>query len=485
MTETMEARTTAHAEEHAQTLIGGEFAKGHDPVAIRDPYRGETVGFAPRGSADEVAAAVSAARSAASEAARVPAFRRAAWLHRAAELLEERAPSIAELMARETGKALKDALGEVRRSKDTLTLSAEESIRIEGEHVPLDGSEMGAGRIAMMLRHPVGVVGAITPFNAPVNLAAHKLAPAIAAGNTIVLKAPPQSPLVVHRLVRIFHDAGVPAGFINLVYGGAAEGEALVRDPRVDFITFTGSSRVGEAITRLAGLRRVALELGGNGPTIVHEDADVAVAAPMCARNAVRLAGQSCISVQNVYVHRSLVDAMAKGMVAAMQSLVVGDPLDPRTDVGTLIDEPAAERVENWVREAQAGGARLLVGGERRGAQVMPTLLSDVQPSMKVVCNEVFGPVANLIAYDRIEEAIEAVNASPYGLQCGLFTRSNEITFRAIREIRAGGLIVNGSSTWRTDQLAYGGVKASGIGREGPRYAIRDMTEQRVVVFNL
>jgi acyl-CoA reductase-like NAD-dependent aldehyde dehydrogenase len=387
-------------------------------------------------------------------------------------------------MARETGKALKDAIGEVRRSKDTLTLSAEEAIRIEGEHIPLEASEMGAGKLAVMLRHPVGVVGAITPFNAPFNLAAHKIAPALAAGNSIVLKAPPQSPLVVHRLVRLFHDAGVPAGFVNLVYGGAKEGEALVRDPRVDFITFTGSSRVGEAINRHAGLRRVALELGGNGPTIVHEDADLAVAAPTCARNAVRLAGQSCISVQNVYVHRSKFQAMVDGMAAAMRALVVGDPLDPATDVGTLIDEPSAQRVEAWVAEARAGGAKVVVGGERRGAQFPPTLLTGVDRSMKVVCDEVFGPVANVIPYDRIEEAIEAVNASPYGLQCGLYTRSNELTFRLIREIRTGGLIVNGTSTWRTDQLAYGGVKASGFGREGPRYAIRDMTEQRVVVFN-
>jgi acyl-CoA reductase-like NAD-dependent aldehyde dehydrogenase len=485
VTEAAFRRRDDYPEERAQTLIGGVLGEGAQASPIRDPYQGGVVGYAPRGSAAEVTEAVAAARAAASAAAQVPALRRAGWLHRAAELLDERAASIAELMSRETGKALKDALGEVKRSKDTLSLSAEEAIRIEGEHVPLDGSEMGAGKLAMLLRYPVGVVGAITPFNAPFNLAAHKIAPALAAGNTIVLKAPPQAALVVHRLVRLFHDAGAPAGFVNLVYGGAAEGEALVRDPRVDFITFTGSSRVGEAITRHAGLRRVALELGGNGPTIVHEDADVAVAAPTCARNAVRLAGQSCISVQNVYVHRSLFGAMEEGMAATMRSLVVADPLDPRTDVGTLIDEAAAVRVEAWIHEARAAGARVVTGGERRGAQVAPTLLVDVQPSMRVVCDEVFGPVANLIAYDRLDEAIAAVNASPYGLQCGIYTRSNEVTFRAIREIRSGGLVVNGTSTWRTDQLAYGGVKASGIGREGPRYAIRDMTEQRLVVFNL
>jgi acyl-CoA reductase-like NAD-dependent aldehyde dehydrogenase len=272
---------------------------------------------------------------------------------------------------------------------------------------------------------------------------------------------------------------------LNVVFGGAETGSALVADPRVDFITFTGSSRAGAAIKAASGLKRVALELGGNGATIVHQDADLAPAAAACARNSMRLAGQSCISVQSVYVQESVFEAFLKLIAAEVGRLRLGDPLDPATDVGTLIDEAAARRVEGWVREAQAAGARALTGGKRHGAAFEPTVLSGVEPKMKVVCEEVFGPVVNVIAYGKLEDAFAAINAGPYGLQAGIFTKSNEATFAAIRRLRVGGVIVNGTSTWRTDQLAYGGVKASGIGREGPRYAIEEMTEQRLIVFNL
>jgi len=387
-------------------------------------------------------------------------------------------------MARETGKAIKDAKAEIVRSQDTLTLSAEEAVRIEGEHVPLDASAMGAGKICFMLRFPVGVVAGITPFNAPFNLACHKIAPAIAAGDTIVLKAPPQSPGVIHALTEIFVDAGTPAGVLNVLYGEVV-GPALVRDARVDFISFTGSSRVGAEIKAASGLRRVALELGGNGATIVHADANIAEAAPICARNAMRLAGQSCISVQTVYVHRSLYDRFVELVVAEVKKFKLGDPLDLATDVGTLIDERAAQRVETWIKEAAAGGARVLTGGKRQGAAIEPTVIADANPSMKVVCNEVFGPVVSLLPYDDIDAVFNTVSEGRFGLQTGVFTKSMDIAMRAVRNLRTGGVILNGSSTWRTDQLAYGGVKDSGIGREGPRYSIRDMTEERVVVFNL
>jgi acyl-CoA reductase-like NAD-dependent aldehyde dehydrogenase len=425
-----------------------------------------------------------AAVAAKDAAAAMPGYERAALLRRAGALLVERAPRIAEVMARETGKAIKDAKAEVVRSQDTLTLSAEEAVRIEGEHVPLDASAMGAGKICFMLRFPVGVVAGITPFNAPFNLACHKVAPAIASGNVIVLKAPPQSPGVVHELARIFVDAGTPAGMLNVLYGDVV-GPALVRDPRVDFVTFTGSSRVGAEIKAASGLRRVALELGGNGTTIVHEDADIAEAAPVCARNAMRLAGQSCISVQTVFAHRAVYDRFVETVVAEVKKLKAGDPLDPATDVGTLIDENAARRVEAWVNEAAQSGARGLAGGTRRGAQLDPTVLVDVDPSMKVVCEEVFGPVISILPYDDFDAVCRQINGSRYGLQCGVFTKSVALAIRAFRTIRTGGVIVNGSSTWRTDQLAYGGVKDSGIGREGPKYAIRDMTDERLVLFNL
>jgi len=401
-----------------------------------------------------------------------------------AGLLKQRADAIAEVITRETGKALKDTRAEIARSLETITLSAEEAVRIEGEHVPLDATAMGAGKIAMMLRFPVGVVAGITPFNAPFNLAAHKVAPALAAGNVIVLKPPPQAPLSVHKLVELFVDAGTPAGFLNVVYGNEV-GPLLVRDPRVDFITFTGSTKVGKEIKEASGLRRVALELGGTGQTIIHADGDIEAAAPLCARNAVRLAGQSCISVQNVYAHVSVYDRFVERLKAEIGKMKLGDPLDPETDVGTLIDEAAAKRVESWVTEAVGEGARLLTGGKRKGAQVEPTLLVDVKPAMKVVCNEIFGPVLSVQPYEDLEKVIAIVSDSPFGLQCGIFTGSVQTALHAARNLRTGGVIINGTSTWRTDQLPYGGVKDSGIGREGPRYAIRDMTEERLVVFNM
>ncbi len=396
--------------------------------------------------------------SAKAKAAATPAYERAALLRRAAKLLVERADRIGDIMARETGKAIKDAKAEIVRSQDTLALSAEEAVRIEGEHVPLDSSAMGAGKICFMLRFPVGVVAGITPFNAPVNLACHKIAPAIAAGNTLVLKAPPQSPGVINELAQIFVEAGTPAGVLNVLYGETV-GPALVRDPRVDFVTFTGSSRVGAEIKAASGLRRVALELGGNGATIVHEDANIAEAAPICGRNAMRLAGQSCISVQTVYVHRSIYERFVDLVVAEVKKLKLGDPLDPSTDVGTLIDERAALRVEAWINEAANGGAKVLTGGKRHGAQIEPTVLAGVTATMKVVCDEVFGPVISLLPYDDIDAVFRTISASRFGLQTGVFTKSMEIAIRAVRNIRTGGVILNGSSTWRTDQLAYGGVK--------------------------
>jgi acyl-CoA reductase-like NAD-dependent aldehyde dehydrogenase len=387
-------------------------------------------------------------------------------------------------MARETGKAIRDCRAEVERSRDTLRLSAEEAVRIQGEHVPMDATPMGAGKIAMMLRFPVGVIAAITPFNAPFNLAMHKVAPAFASGNTVVLKAPPQAPQTVHRLAEIMVDAGMPAGFLNVVYGHAA-GPLLVRDSRVDFVTFTGSGRVGEEIKAASGLRRAALELGGTGQTIIHEDADLAAAAPVCARNAMRLAGQSCASVQNIYVHASRHDEFVDLMAAEVAKLRTGDPLDPDTDVGTLIDENAACRVESWAQQAVAMGARRLAGGTRRGAQLDPTLLVDVTPDMQVVNSEVFGPLASVQRFTDIDAVFDLVSEVPLGLQCGIYTASLEVAMRAARRLRTGAVIINGSSTWRTDQMPYGGVKGSGIGREGPHYAIREMTEERLIVFNI
>lgn len=485
MTMVSETRAAQVSEPNAiPMLIGGSWRPATEAYEVRDPYRGSVTATAPRSSLTDLDDALTAAVEAKAQMAAMPGYERAALLRRVGVLLLERADLIAEVMTRETGKAIKDAKAEVVRSQDTMLLSAEEAVRIEGEHVPLDQSPMGTGKICFMLRFPVGVVAGITPFNAPFNLACHKVAPAIASGNAIVLKAPPQAPGVVHELARLFVDAGTPAGAVNVLYGDLV-GPALARDPRVDFVTFTGSTRVGAEIKAASGLRRVALELGGTGTTIVHEDAAIEEAAPLCARNAMRLAGQSCISVQNVLVHRSLYERFSSLVTAEVKKLKVGDPLDPATDVGTLIDEKAARRVESWVADAVRSGARLLTGGQRRGAQLEPTVLVDVAPTMNVVCDEVFGPVVSIMPYDDFDAVCRDVSASRFGLQCGVFTRSVETALRAVRNIRTGGVIINGTSTWRTDQLAYGGVKDSGIGREGPKYAIRDMTEERLVLFNL
>lgn len=467
-----------------EMLIGGTWRAGSAMSAVRDPYRNEVIAQVPESSLADLEGALSAATASKATMAAMPAYERAALLRRVASLLSSRKDEIAQIMSRETGKAIRDCHEELIRSSDTILLSAEEAIRIQGEHVPMDGSAKGNGKLAVMLRFPVGVVAGITPFNAPFNLACHKVAPALAAGNAIVLKAPPQASWTVSKLIELFHEAGAPAGSVNILYGNTV-GPALVRDRRVDFISFTGSSKVGGDIKASCGLRRVALELGGNASTIVHSDADVEIAAPLCARNGMRLSGQSCISVQNVHVHESLYNAFVDKLVDAVRALRVGDPLDPSTDVGTLIDEAAAKRVEDWVEAAVGSGAKVLTGGQRHGAQYEPTVLVEVNASMRIVCDEVFGPVITVQKYRDLAPLLQSISDGPYGLQCGIFTKSLPVAFQAVRALKVGGVVINGPSTWRTDQMPYGGVKDSGIGREGPHYAIRDMTDERLVIFDI
>lgn len=465
-------------------LIGGDWREGAETYDVIDPYRNEVVARAPRSSLTDVTDAVSAAVEAKAAVAAIPAYERAALLRRVHDMIDGRADEIAEIGARETGKAVSEMRIEVTRSKDTASLSADEAIKIQGEHMPLDSAPQGAGKIAMLLRFPVGVVAGITPFNAPFNLALHKIAPAFAAGNAMVLKPPPQAPMTVHKLIEMFVDAGMPPGALNVVYGDKA-GPALVADPRVDFITFTGSNRAGAEIKARSGMRRVALELGGNGPNIVHGDADLDKAASLCARNAMKNAGQSCISVQTIYVHADVFEPFKTKLVELVRAIKVGDPLDSATEVGTLIDEPTAARIQEWVAEAVADGAVVEIGGTREGALFQPTVLTGISGEMRVVCEEIFGPVVNLTPYTSLDDVFAAVNKSRFGLHCGIFTKSLDVGFRAIREIRTGGVVIDGPSTWRIDQMAYGGIKDSGLSREGPRYAIRDMTDERLVIFNL
>ncbi|WP_250527378.1 aldehyde dehydrogenase family protein [Caballeronia sp. GAWG2-1] len=463
--------------------IDGKTREAEHYDAIHDPYRGDVVGHAPVSTARDCDDALDAAARAKETMAAMPGYERAALLRSTADLLAARSEQIGYVMSRESGKALRDCMTEAQRSADTLRLCAEEAVRISGEHVPMDASAIGAGKIAMVMRFPVGVVAGITPFNGPVNLSAHKVGAALAAGNSIVLKPSPKAPLCVSMFAQAFIDAGAPAGSVNTLYGNAIAPQ-LVRDARVDFVSFTGSIPVGKLIRDSVGMKRVALELGGVGPTFVHGDADLEAAAKACARNSVMLAGQSCVSVQNVYVQKHVYERFVELVCKEMDTVRFGDPMDLSTEVGTLIDENAAIRVEKMIASAVDAGAHLTRGAPRRGAQLSGTILTGVNASMDVVCKEIFGPAMTIQPYDAIEPIFKAISDSPYGLQCGIYTNSLDLALSAIRKIRTGGVIVNGTSRWRSDQMPYGGVKDSGMGREGPKYAIRDMTEERLFVLN-
>lgn len=404
-------------------------------------------------------------------------------LSRVSFALQTKRDEIALTIAREAGKPLKEALVEVGRAANTFRLSAEEATRIHGDMVPL-GSAGTENRLAYTIRVPMGVVCAITPFNFPLNLVAHKVAPALAAGNTVVLKPASSTPLSSLILCRLLEEAGLPSGRINLVVGGGAEvGEMLLRDSRPDLYTFTGSPRVGRHIQETVGMRPVTLELGSNSATIVHGDADLPRAAAACGRMAFANAGQVCISVQRIMVQRQVMESFSRLLVERTQQLVVGDPLDPATDVGPMISLEAAQKAEKWVLEAVDGGCRVLTGNRREGVMFYPTVLLDVQPDMNVVCEEVFAPVVTLIPYDDFEEALNLVNDSRYGLQAGVFTQSLDLAMRAAQKLDVGGVMINDTSSFRADEMPYGGVKGSGVGREGPRWAVEEMTRSKLVVF--
>lgn len=477
---------TAEQNYPSQTIrmrIGDSWVDAERHQEIRDPYRNDCIARAPVSTAQDCEDALACAHAAKSEMAAMPGHERARLLHAAADNVSQRAYEIAEAMTRETGKALRDSRVETQRAAELLHLCAEEAVRIQGEHIPMDATANGAGKMAWLMRFPVGAVAAITPFNGPISLTAHKLGPALAAGNSLVLKPSPKAPLCVHKLVEAVIDAGVPAGAVNTLYGDDI-GPQMVRDPRIDFVSFTGSIPVGKLIRDTIGMKRVALELGGVGPTFVHRDADVKAAAIACARNGVLLAGQSCVSVQNIFVHKSVHDSFVEALCNELDKIRFGDPLDLDTEVGTLIDEQAAARVEQMLEQAVEAGAKPLRGWRRNGAQLSGTILTRVTPHMRVVSEEIFGPAMTLQTYEDIEPLFKAISDSPYGLQCGLYTNSLELAMSAFKTIRTGGVILNSTSRWRSDQMPYGGVKDSGIGREGPKFSIRDMTEERLLVIN-
>ncbi|HEY8498930.1 MAG TPA: aldehyde dehydrogenase family protein [Limnochordales bacterium] len=463
-------------------FIGGRWVAGRGVVEVRHKYTGQVIGTVGAADAELAAQAVAAAAEAAPAMAALPAHRRAAILARAAALLQERREALARTIAAEAGKALKWARVEVDRGITTFTIAAEEARRIHGETVPLDAVPAGEGYFGFFVRRPVGVVAAITPFNFPLNLVAHKVAPALAAGNAVVLKPATYTPLTAVMLCEVLEEAGLPPGGLNLVVGpGPSVGDALVADPRVAMVTFTGSTAVGRAITQKAGIKKVTLELGNTSPVVVAADADLELAARRCATGAFYNSGQVCLSVQRIYVQRDVYGPFLEALSEATRAMVVGDPLQEDVDVGPMIDVREAERIEAWVQEAREAGARVVTGGRREGAVYWPTLLTEVRPELRVVAQEAFGPVASVIPFDRLEEGLAMANATDYGLQAGIFTRDLGAVLRAIRALDFGGIVVNDAPTFRADHMPYGGNRQSGLGREGVRFAIEEMTNVQMV----
>ncbi|MBO2448604.1 aldehyde dehydrogenase family protein [Actinomadura barringtoniae] len=460
----------------AAALVGGEWGTEGPQSGRIGPYKRKLVSQAPVAGAAEIDAARAYARASARQMARLAPAARADVLERASLTASENREDLARLLALELGKPIKDGGGEIDRVADTFAVCAAEARQIGGDTLPIAGWGRGVGNTAFTYRAPAGVALAITPFNAPANLLAHKLGASFAAGNTTIVKAPPQAPAISTAIVALLIDAGMPYEAVQLLHGDGAVGAALCAADEVDVISFTGSAATGAAVARAAGAKRLVLELGGNAATIVCEDADIAEAARVCARTGYSNSGQSCISVQRVYVQRSRYARFLELFTDEVASLTVGDPLDPHTDVGSMVDEDAAERVVRWSSEAAAAGARVVLGGRRDGATAMPTVVAEPPADASVVVEEVFGALVAVMPFDDLPEVIECCNQSRYGLQAGLFTRDFDRIITAWRDLEVGGLVVNGSSNFRLDHVPFGGVKDSGFGRESPRCMIDDYT---------
>jgi acyl-CoA reductase-like NAD-dependent aldehyde dehydrogenase len=465
-------------------LIGGQWRDCARRLEVHDKYTDEviaSVGYADSTLVDE---AVSVAAQAFRQDA-FPHFQRYEVLTRAAALIESRRDVLVERMVAESGFTRSDCMTEVSRCVQTLLLSGEEARRMSGEMVPVHGApSQDPRKLAFTLRRPLGVVCAITPFNSPLNTVAHKLGPALAAGNSVVLKPSSYVPLTATMLCLTLLEAGVPPGFVNIVYGGADVGTCLLEDPRVRFYTFTGSTEVGRIIQRHAGLRRTQLELGNISATIVCADANLDLAAERCVGAAFRKAGQVCTSVQRILVERDILERFTSALVDRAERLVVGDPKEPGTFVGPMIHEGEAARAEAWVGEAREGGARVLTGGKRDGALFRPTIIADAGRHMKVLCEEIFAPVITLVGFDHFDEAITMANDTPFGLAAGVFTSDITRALEAARRLEMGSIHINDTSSSRVDLMPYGGVKDSGFGQEGPKYAAREMSEECLVTLN-
>ena len=466
-------------------FVDGRWREDGDVVEIHAPYDNSLIARVVQGRREHAEAAIAASVKAFGTTRRLPAFERQRVLRQIAAFMTQRKEEFARTLAQEAGKPIKAARTEVERGIFTFNIAAEESTRIYGEYLPLDWQESTAGRWGIVRRFPLGPIAGITPFNFPVNLVAHKVAPAIAAGCSMVLKPAPQTPLCSLLLAECVQQAGWPDGGLNVLPLSNEDASLLVTDDRIKLISFTGSAPVGWDIKRRAGKKKVVLELGGNAPVIVHSDADLEYAAERCVTGGFGYAGQTCISVQRILVEHSVYGRFTDLFVDAVKKLKTGDPLDESTDIGPLIRNSDAVRTTAWIEDAVNAGARLLCGGRRKGQIVEPTVLTGTKPDMKVNCQEVFGPVVTVEPYKDFDQALRQANNSAYGMQAGVFTRDAKLLFQAYEELEVGGVIAGDVPSFRIDQMPYGGVKDSGLGREGLRYAIEEMTEPKLMVMNL
>ncbi|MDD5698528.1 MAG: aldehyde dehydrogenase family protein [Victivallaceae bacterium] len=467
-------------------LISGKWVDKEEVIPVKNPYDDSFIDSVPRADEKDVENALRSASRGAEIMRRLPALRRAKILEKTAELLEKDGEKFAGKISEEVGKTLKEAGAEVNRAIQVFRISSEEAKRISGETVPFDAAPGAANKQGFYLRVPVGIILAITPFNFPLNLAAHKIAPALAAGNSVILKPSSLTPLADLMLAETMLNAGLPEEALNVITGpGASVGLSLAEDPRIRMITFTGSAEAGKAITRRAGLKKIAMELGSNSAVILMDDADLKSALPRLLTGGYGVAGQVCISVQRLIVHRKILDSFLAKFTPLVRKLQIGNQLAETTDMGPLISEQAAVRAETWIREAEALGAKCEIEVKRTGSLLSPTVITGVTPEMKVFSEEAFAPFVTVTDFEDLPAAINLVNNSKYGLQAGIYTGSISTAFKAIGELEVGGVIINDIPAFRVDLMPYGGFKESGIGREGVKYTVQEMTEIKLACFNL
>ena len=466
--------------------VAGQWIDKDQKIEVRNSYDNSVIDTVPRADRGDIERALQSAERGARAMAKLTSYERWKILHRAAELLAARVEELGTLISKEEGKILAEGRSEALRAVDTIMESAEEAKRVHGETVALDAASHGKGKFGVTIRVPCGVVVAISPFNFPLNLVCHKVGPAIAGGNAVIVKPATDTPLSAIRLTEILLEAGLPPEGINTLTGSGGDiGDALVADRRVRKITFTGSRDVGEHICKTAGIKRVTMELGSNAPVIVMPDADLDRVAAAVASTGYANAGQVCISTQRVLTASSVYDDFLSALRPKVSALMVGNQLDASVQIGPMIREKEAVRVDEWVREAVASGARVVTGGTRQGAMYAPTIVADVKPDMRISCDELFGPAVAVSPFTDIDEAIALANDTNYGLAAGIFTENLEWAWKFAREVQSGNLHVNWGPQWRADRMPYGGLKESGFGKEGPAYAIEEMTELKMVIFHL